>query len=66
MDYSLAMSLGPTELIVLLVVVLLFFGPKRLPELGSAVGKGIKSFKKATTDPIVEDEPEPEEEKKDA
>lgn len=56
MDYSLAFSLGPTELIVLLVVVLLFFGPKRLPELGSAVGQGIKSFKKATSDPVAEDE----------
>lgn len=36
-------SLG--ELIVLLFVVLLIFGPKRLPELGSSLGKSIRSFK---------------------
>ena len=59
------MSLGPTELIVLLVVVILFFGPKRLPELGSAVGKGIKSFKKATSEPLLDDE-ESDKKKKDA
>ncbi len=48
MDYLMAFPLGPTELIVLLVLAVLVFGPRRLPELGEAVGKSIKSFKKAT------------------
>jgi sec-independent protein translocase protein TatA len=42
--------LGPTELIVILVIVLLIFGAGKLPEVGSALGRGIKEFKKATTD----------------
>ena len=36
---------GP-ELIVIVVVALLIFGPKKLPEMGSAIGKSIKEFKK--------------------
>lgn len=39
---------GP-EIIVLLIIVLLVFGPGKLPEIGSAVGKGIREFKDATT-----------------
>jgi len=34
-------------LLIILVIVLLLFGPKRLPELGESIGKAIKSFKKA-------------------
>ena len=34
------------DLIILLVVVLLVFGPKRLPEIGSAIGRGIQGFRK--------------------
>lgn len=40
--------LGIWELVLILVVVLILFGPRRLPELGSAVGKGMKEFKSAT------------------
>lgn len=40
-------SLGIYEIILILVVVLLIFGPRRLPEIGEAIGKGIKSFKKS-------------------
>jgi sec-independent protein translocase protein TatA len=36
------------ELVILLVVALVIFGPKRLPEIGGAMGKGIKEFKKGT------------------
>lgn len=39
------MSLGPSEIILILAVVLIFFGPKRLPGLGKALGEGIRSFK---------------------
>ena len=37
--------LQPTHLIILLVVALVFLGPKRLPEAGRALGQGIKEFK---------------------
>jgi sec-independent protein translocase protein TatA len=39
-------NLGMTELLVILMVVLLFFGAKRLPEMGGAMGKGIREFRK--------------------
>ncbi|OLZ11926.1 twin-arginine translocase TatA/TatE family subunit [Sulfobacillus thermosulfidooxidans] len=39
--------LDPAHLIILLVVVLLIFGPRRLPELGSSLGKTLKMFKDA-------------------
>lgn len=38
------------ELVVLLGVALIIFGPKRLPEIGSALGKGIREFKKGTSE----------------
>jgi len=39
--------LGPTEMIFVMIVLLLIFGAKRLPELGSGLGKGIREFKKS-------------------
>ena len=39
------MGLGPGELILLFLLVLLLFGAKRLPEIGSSLGKGIREFK---------------------
>lgn len=38
------------ELVLVLVIALVFFGPKRLPEIGGAVGKSIKEFKKGATE----------------
>jgi sec-independent protein translocase protein TatA len=38
-------SIGPMELIVVLVIALLVLGPKKLPEVGRSVGKGIREFK---------------------
>jgi len=35
------------ELIVILVIILILFGPGKLPEIGKAIGKGIREFKKA-------------------
>jgi sec-independent protein translocase protein TatA len=40
-------GIGATELIVILVVALLIFGPGKLPEIGSALGRGIRDFRKA-------------------
>ena len=44
------MPIHPLWLLVILIAVLLVFGPSRLPELGSAVGKAMREFRKATTD----------------
>ena len=38
-------NIGPTELIIVLVIVLLIFGPKRLPGLGRQLGGGMREFK---------------------
>lgn len=43
------MRLGTGEILLILAVVLLIFGPSKLPQLGDALGKGIRSFKKATS-----------------
>ncbi|MGD8923258.1 MAG: twin-arginine translocase TatA/TatE family subunit [Candidatus Zixiibacteriota bacterium] len=48
-------GMGPWELLVIFVVILLLFGAKRLPEIAQGMGKGIREFKKAmkdTTDEI--------------
>jgi sec-independent protein translocase protein TatA len=42
-------NIGPTELIIVLVIVLLIFGPKRLPGLGRQLGSGMKEFKDSIT-----------------
>ena len=44
-------GLGLPELMVVLVIVMVLFGAKRLPELASGLGKAIKNFKKASTGP---------------
>jgi sec-independent protein translocase protein TatA len=38
-------GIGATEMIILLVVILVVFGPKRLPEMGRSLGKGMREFK---------------------
>ena len=44
------MRLGFGEILIVLVVVLLIFGAAKIPQLGEALGKGIRNFKKATGD----------------
>lgn len=44
------LNIGPGELILILVIALIVFGPGKLPEIGQAVGKGIREFRKAATD----------------
>lgn len=48
-------ALQPGHLIVVLVIVLLIFGPGKLPELGKAVGDGLRELKKATGDSEAKD-----------
>ena len=43
-------NLGMWEILLILLVVLLLFGAKRLPEVGSSIGKGIREFKRSITD----------------
>lgn len=42
--------IGWPELIILLVVVLIVFGPGKLPDIGNAIGKGVREFRKASND----------------
>jgi sec-independent protein translocase protein TatA len=49
-------GLGMPELIIILVIIVIFFGAGKLPEIGSGIGKGIKNFKDAAK---KEDEEEP-------
>jgi sec-independent protein translocase protein TatA len=40
-------SIGPMEIIIIFLIVLVIFGPKRLPEMGKSIGKAIREFKNA-------------------
>ncbi|MBI2909184.1 MAG: twin-arginine translocase TatA/TatE family subunit [Chloroflexi bacterium] len=42
-------NIGPMELIIVLVVILIVFGVGRLPEVGGALGKGIREFRRSST-----------------
>ena len=56
-------SIGMPELIIGLVVILLLFGAKRVPELARGLGSGVREFKKGTLEGEVEDKKKEEEEK---
>ena len=47
-------NIGPVELIIIVIVIMLLFGAKRIPELAQGLGKGIREFKKSLKD--VDDE----------
>ncbi|MDD4146457.1 MAG: twin-arginine translocase TatA/TatE family subunit [Clostridia bacterium] len=57
-------SIGATELILILVIVLILFGPGKLPEVGRSLGKALSEFKKAKKD--IEDELQDDEFKDDS
>ncbi len=44
-------GLGAPEIIIILVIALIIFGPGKLPDLGKAIGKGIRDFKTAVNEP---------------
>lgn len=48
---------GGPELIIILVIVVLLFGAKKLPDLGGSVGKSIKEFRKGVKDASADEEP---------
>ena len=47
---------GSTEILIVLVIIAVLFGAKRLPELGRSLGEGIREFKKSTKDIMSDDE----------
>ncbi|MFQ5329804.1 MAG: twin-arginine translocase TatA/TatE family subunit [Thermodesulfobacteriota bacterium] len=49
------LGLGPTELIIIFVIVLIVFGVGKLPQVGEGLGKAIKGYKKATSEDDVID-----------
>ncbi|SOB57769.1 Sec-independent protein translocase protein TatA [Pseudodesulfovibrio profundus] len=56
---------GVWELLIILVIVLVIFGAKKLPEIGDGVGRAISNFKKASNEPEeIDVTPKKEEEKK--
>jgi sec-independent protein translocase protein TatA len=52
-------NIGPLELIIVLVIVLVIFGPKRLPGLGRSLGGGMREFKDSLTGKNKDDDDEP-------
>jgi sec-independent protein translocase protein TatA len=51
---------GPGEIIILLIVALLVFGPKKLPEMGRSIGKGMREFKSSISGSDDDDDVTPE------
>ena len=49
------MNFGMTEILIILFIILLLFGAKRIPELARSLGSSVKSFKKGITDQEKED-----------
>lgn len=48
-------NLGPTELIVILAIVLIIFGPRKLPEIGKAFGEMLSGFRKGSKEEVTDD-----------
>lgn len=57
-------GLGMTEILIIALVVLLFFGGKKIPELMKGLGKGVRSFKEGVNGTLDETDSEKEENKK--
>ena len=50
-----SLRIGPVEIIIVLVIILILFGVGKLPQVGEALGKGIKSFRKSSSEEGEED-----------
>ena len=66
MSLAVFQSIGPTELIIVLVIVLVIFGPKRLPGLGRSLGSGMKEFRDSVTGKADRDSDEDDDDRKQA
>src|SRR3954447_7908221 len=51
-------GIGPLELVIVLVIILVIFGPKRLPQAGRALGQGLREFKDSVTGKDKDSDPE--------
>ena len=51
-------NIGPMELVIVLVIALLVIGPKRLPEVGKSLGKGMREFKESISGDSRDDDDE--------
>ena len=51
------LGIGPWELLIILFIVLLLFGAKRVPDMGRSLGKGMREFKEGISNPFDDDEP---------
>jgi len=50
-------NIGPLELAIVLIIALVIFGPKRLPELGKSLGNGLREFKNSVSSEPDDDDP---------
>ncbi len=50
-------NVGPIEIIVVILILIVIFGPKRIPELGRSVGQGMRNFKQSVTGRERDEEP---------
>ncbi|SHI63049.1 sec-independent protein translocase protein TatA [Desulfatibacillum alkenivorans DSM 16219] len=57
-------GIGSTELLIVLGIVIILFGGKKIPEIGAGLGKGIRNFKNATSKKEIDEKAEPEEKEK--
>jgi sec-independent protein translocase protein TatA len=62
--YVLAGAIGPTEVILIVVVIVLLFGGRKIPELMKGIGQGMKEFKKASQLESEDKTTDPKEDKK--
>lgn len=53
------LGIGPLELVIVLVIALVIFGPKRLPDLGKSLGTGMREFKDSITGSSKDDDDDP-------
>jgi sec-independent protein translocase protein TatA len=58
-------GIGMPELVIILVIILIIFGAGKLPEIGGAIGKGIRNFKKSFQETDEEDAKDPKKIKED-
>jgi len=58
------MNLGPVEIIIILLIIVLLFGAKKLPELARGLGRSASEFKKGMQEDLPEDKPQTGEENK--
>ena len=56
----LAFGIGPTEILIILLLAVLLFGASRIPQVGAALGEGIRNFKKSVGGEEIDVTPKPE------